>query len=55
MKYLVLTPRLGLWYRKGSHFELIGYSDADYVRSKDDRKVPLGLVNFLVYPLYLGL
>jgi hypothetical protein len=30
MRYLVLTPNLGLWYPKGSHFELLGYSDADY-------------------------
>jgi hypothetical protein len=27
MRYLVLTPYLGLWYPKGAHFELIGYSD----------------------------
>jgi hypothetical protein len=38
MRYLVLTPNLGLWYSKGSHFELIGYSDVDYVRCKVDRK-----------------
>jgi hypothetical protein len=31
MRHLVLTPNLGLWYPKGSHFDLIGYSDADYV------------------------
>jgi hypothetical protein len=30
IRYLVLTPNLGLWYPKGSHFELLGYSDADY-------------------------
>jgi hypothetical protein len=38
MIYLVLTPNLGLWYPKGSRFELIGYSDADYTRCKVDRK-----------------
>jgi hypothetical protein len=27
MRYLVLTPYLGLWYPKSAHFELIGYSD----------------------------
>jgi hypothetical protein len=32
MTYLVLTPNLCLWYSKGSCFELIGYSDADYAR-----------------------
>jgi hypothetical protein len=25
MRYLILTPNLGLWYPKGSHFELLGY------------------------------
>jgi hypothetical protein len=30
MRYLVPTPNLGLWYPKGSRFELIRYSDADY-------------------------
>jgi hypothetical protein len=28
MRYLVLTPNLGLWYPKGSYFEFLGYSDA---------------------------
>jgi hypothetical protein len=30
MRYLVPTSNLGLWYHKGSRFELIRYSDADY-------------------------
>jgi hypothetical protein len=38
MRYLVLTPNLGLWYPKGSCFELLGYSDADYAGCKLDRK-----------------
>jgi hypothetical protein len=38
MRYLILTPYLSLWYPKGAHFELIGYSDADYVGCKVDRK-----------------
>jgi hypothetical protein len=29
MRYLVLIPYLGIWYPNGTHFELIGYSDAD--------------------------
>jgi hypothetical protein len=29
MRYLVYTPKFGLWYPKGSIFDLIGYSDAD--------------------------
>jgi hypothetical protein len=38
MRYLVLMPNLGLWYPKGSHFELLGYSNADYVGCKVDIK-----------------
>jgi hypothetical protein len=38
MRYLVLTLNLGLWYPKGSRFELFGYSDANYAGSKVDRK-----------------
>jgi hypothetical protein len=30
MIYLVYTPKFGLWYPKGSTFDLIRYSDADY-------------------------
>jgi hypothetical protein len=29
-RYLVHTPNLGLWYPKGSTFDLLGYSDSDY-------------------------
>jgi hypothetical protein len=47
MRYLVLTPNLGLWYPKGSHFELIGYSDADYAGYKVDRKSTSGTCQFL--------
>jgi hypothetical protein len=46
MRYLVLTPNLGLWYLKGSHFELLGYSDADYAGCKVDRKITLGICQF---------
>jgi hypothetical protein len=28
MRYLVYTPKFGLWYPKGSTFDLIEYSDA---------------------------
>jgi hypothetical protein len=38
MRYLVYTPKFGLWYPKGSTFDPIGYSDADYARCKIDRK-----------------
>jgi hypothetical protein len=51
MRYLVLTPNLGLWYPKGSHFDLIGYSDADCAGCKVDRKSRLA--NSSVGPYYL--
>jgi hypothetical protein len=38
MRYLVYTPKFGLWYHKGSTFDLIGYSDADYAGCKIDRE-----------------
>jgi hypothetical protein len=47
MRYLVYTPRFGLWYTKGSTFHLIGYSDANYVGCKIDRKSTSGTCQFL--------
>ena len=32
LRYLVATPCFGIWYPKGSTFDLIGYSDSDYAR-----------------------
>jgi hypothetical protein len=47
MRYLILTPYLGLWYPKGAHFELFGYSDADYAGCKVDRNSTSGTCQFL--------
>jgi hypothetical protein len=47
MRYLVLTPYLGLWYPKGAHFELIGYSNVDYARCKVDRKSSFRTYQFI--------
>jgi hypothetical protein len=47
MRYLVLTPKLGIWYPKGSHFDLIGYSDANYTGCKVDRKSTSRTCQFL--------
>jgi hypothetical protein len=47
MRYLVLTPYLSLWYPKGAHFDVIGYSDADYTGCKVDRKSTSGTYQFL--------
>jgi hypothetical protein len=47
MRYLVYTPKFGLWYPRGSTFDLIGYSDADWVGCKIDRKSTSGTCQFL--------
>jgi hypothetical protein len=47
LRYLVHTPYIGLWYPKGSTFDLIGYSDSDYVGCKVDRKSTSGTCQFL--------
>jgi hypothetical protein len=47
MRYLVYTPKFGLWYPKGSTFDLTGYSDADYARCKIDRKCTSGTCQLL--------
>ena len=47
LRYLVHTPNLGLWYPKGSKFDLLGYSDSDYAGCKVDRKSTLGTCQFL--------
>jgi hypothetical protein len=47
MSYLVLTPNLGIWYHKGSHFELLRYSDANYTGCKVDRKSTSETCQFL--------
>jgi hypothetical protein len=47
LRYLVHTQNLGLWYPKGSLFDLLGYSDSDYVGCKVDRKNTTGTCQFL--------
>jgi hypothetical protein len=47
MRYLVYTPKFGLWYPKGSTFDLIVYSDADLAGCKIDRKSTSGTCQFL--------
>src|SRR6185436_658663 len=47
LRYLVHTPNLGLWYSKGSTFDLLGYSDSDYAGCKVDRKSTTGTCQFL--------
>jgi hypothetical protein len=47
LRYLVSTPCFGIWYLKGSTFDLIEYSDSDYVGCKVDRKSTSGTCQFL--------
>jgi hypothetical protein len=47
LRYLVATPCFGLWYPKGSTFDLIGYPDSDYAGCKVDRKSTSGTCQFL--------
>jgi hypothetical protein len=47
MRYLVYTPKFGLWYPKGSTFDLRGYSDADWLGCNIDRKSKSGTCQFL--------
>jgi hypothetical protein len=46
MRYLVYTPKFGFWYQ-GIYFDLIGYSNADYVGCKIDTKSTSGTYQFL--------
>ncbi|KAK8942669.1 hypothetical protein KSP39_PZI009511 [Platanthera zijinensis] len=47
LRYLKGTPNLGLWYPRSNDSELIGFSDADFAGSKDDRKSTSGTCQFL--------
>ena len=46
-RYLVGTTDLGLWYSKGSCFDLTAYCDADYAGDKLERKSTSGTCQFL--------
>jgi hypothetical protein len=47
LRYLVHTPKFGLWYPRGSTFDLIGYSDADWAGCKIDKKSTSGTCQLL--------
>jgi hypothetical protein len=55
LSYLFYTPKFGLWYPKGSTFDLIGYSDADWEGCKLIRRAHQGLVSFWEDPWCHGL
>nr|GEW74931.1 uncharacterized mitochondrial protein AtMg00810-like [Tanacetum cinerariifolium] len=46
-RYLKGKPHLGLWYLKDSPFDLVAYSDSDYVGASLDRKSTTGGCQFL--------
>ena len=49
LRYLAYTPKFGLWYPRGSTFDLIGYSNAhaDWAGCKINRKSTSGTCQFL--------
>jgi hypothetical protein len=47
LRYLAYTSKFGLWYPRGSTFDLIGYSDADWTGCKINRKSTSGTCQFL--------
>ena len=46
-RYLAHTPNFSLWYPRGANFNLVGYSDSDWVGDKVDRKSTSGGHQFL--------
>nr|GEX15407.1 reverse transcriptase domain-containing protein [Tanacetum cinerariifolium] len=50
-RYLKGQPKLGLWYPKDSRYDLIAYTDSDYVGENLDRKSKTGGCQFLGYRL----
>ena len=54
LRYLVHTPNHGLWYPKGSMFDLLGYLDSDYAGCKVERKSTSRTCQFLEQSLVLG-
>jgi hypothetical protein len=47
LRYLKHTQNVGLWYPKGSKFELIEYSNSDYVGCKVERRNTSGTCQLL--------
>ena len=51
LKYLIGTINLGLWYPKGTHFNITSYLNADFASCQTDRKSTSGTCYFLGYAL----
>jgi hypothetical protein len=46
-RYLKYTLEFGIWYSASSSLDLVGFSDADFVRCGIDRKSTSGTCHFL--------
>ena len=53
LRYLKHTQNVSLWYPKGAKFELVGYSNSDYVGCKVERKSTTGTCQLLERSLVL--
>ncbi|GKC19977.1 putative ribonuclease H-like domain-containing protein [Tanacetum coccineum] len=54
-RYLKGQPKLGLWYLKDSHINLVAYIDSDYTGASLDRKSTMGVVaNFTTEAEYVA-
>ena len=49
--YISGTKNLGLWYSKGSHLDLLSFSDVDWAGCSIDRKSTSGTCHFLGFAL----
>ncbi|XP_060182859.1 secreted RxLR effector protein 161-like [Lycium barbarum] len=47
LRYLKGTSELGLWYPRGSNFNLVGYADADYAWCMVDRESTIRMAHFM--------
>ncbi|GKC47735.1 putative ribonuclease H-like domain-containing protein [Tanacetum coccineum] len=46
-RYLKGQLKLGLWYPKDSHFDLVAYTDSDYAGASLDRKLTIGEAEYV--------
>ena len=47
LRYLIHTPKFGLWYPRDSSFTLRGFTDSDWAGDQDDRKSTSGACQFI--------
>ena len=51
IRYLVGTPHLGLWYPKSNTWNLLGYSNVDFIGYRTDKKSTSRGYQFLSHSL----